>query len=471
MGKNKKKGGKAVRHDAKPEEHNEQLIGKAEPAEDPNKEAETPGEIIDGEGQSENSSIPGEDDQDQEEEEKEEENNDEENTSTLEKEIARLKEEHAEQLRMKDTEMEKLRTERDAKESQYNTLLSRISSMKDVFQNLRDSKQELENVQEQLQEYESQNLRLKNKVSSTSKENEELRTTVTTLNKEYDSMESEYENLQKQVTSYERQIEKCEIKLEHATESHSDELNAYIKEIENLTLKIQKLTVALENSHQSISDLKSERQELAHDLATSESTLSNLKQTIADLEATLNTKEESLREDCKDRDLQIKAIRAQLDTALEEKTAQGEQISSLKSQISAMEEEVFLKEKFEKEVKDKTLQIGKLRHEAIILNDHLRKAMGMLKQSSESEMVDKELISNLLISFVSIPRADPKKFEVLQLLSNFLNWDDEKKQQAGLVGGTNSIQKADKNDKGSSMSKTQSFISMWTDFLEKESER
>ena len=33
-------------------------------------------------------------------------------------------------------------------------------------------------------------------------------------------------------------------------------------------------------------------------------------------------------------------------------------------------------------------------------------------------------------------RADPKKFEVLELLSNLLNWDDEKKQLAGLIGST-----------------------------------
>ena len=91
----------------------------------------------------------------------------------------------------------------------------------------------------------------------------------------------------------------------------------------------------------------------------------------------------------------------------------------------------------------------------------------MLKQSSDSESVDKELISNLLISFVSIPRADPRKFEVLELLSNFLNWDDDQKRQAGLI-----FTPGQDNNNGSKIpSRTESFVAMWTDFLERESEK
>ena len=123
-----------------------------------------------------------------------------------------------------------------------------------------------------------------------------------------------------------------------------------------------------------------------------------------------------------------------------------------------------MKEKYEEESKQYILQIGKLRHEAIILNEHLTKALAMLKKSSDSESVDKELISNLLISFVSIPRADPRKFEVLELLSNFLNWDEDKKQQAGLISNNES-----KNS--SAVSRTESFVSLWTNYLEKESEK
>ena len=44
---------------------------------------------------------------------------------------------------------------------------------------------------------------------------------------------------------------------------------------------------------------------------------------------------------------------------------------------------------FEKEVKEKNLLIGKLRHEGVILNDHLTKAFRIIKQRNPEEMVDR----------------------------------------------------------------------------------
>lgn len=45
---------------------------------------------------------------------------------------------------------------------------------------------------------------------------------------------------------------------------------------------------------------------------------------------------------------------------------------------------------FEKAVKEKNLLIGKLRHEAVILNDHLTKALRYLKKKGkEEETIDK----------------------------------------------------------------------------------
>ena len=44
---------------------------------------------------------------------------------------------------------------------------------------------------------------------------------------------------------------------------------------------------------------------------------------------------------------------------------------------------------FEKEVKEKNLLIGKLRHEAVILNDHLTKALRYLKKGKSDDTIDK----------------------------------------------------------------------------------
>lgn len=88
---------------------------------------------------------------------------------------------------------------------------------------------------------------------------------------------------------------------------------------------------------------------------------------------------------------------------------------------------------YESEVKEKNLLIGKLRHEAIILNEHLTKALRLLKRGASSDNVDKQLMNNLLLSFLSLPRQDSKRFEVLKILSSVLNWSEEQKEIAGLV--------------------------------------
>lgn len=79
---------------------------------------------------------------------------------------------------------------------------------------------------------------------------------------------------------------------------------------------------------------------------------------------------------------------------------------------------------FEKEVKEKNLLIGKLRHEAVILNDHLTKALRFLRQRKPEDMVDRELVTNHFLHFLTLDRTDPKKFQVLQLIAALLAWND-----------------------------------------------
>ena len=52
---------------------------------------------------------------------------------------------------------------------------------------------------------------------------------------------------------------------------------------------------------------------------------------------------------------------------------------------------------FEKEVKEKNLLIGKLRHEAVILNDHLTKALRCLKKGKPEDNIDKLVSTSLVL--------------------------------------------------------------------------
>lgn len=69
----------------------------------------------------------------------------------------------------------------------------------------------------------------------------------------------------------------------------------------------------------------------------------------------------------------------------------------------------------------------------MILNEHLTKALRLLKRGTSNDSVDRQLLNNLLLSFFQLPRQDSKRFEVLKILSSVLSWDDVQKEQAGLV--------------------------------------
>lgn len=364
-------------------------------------------------------------------------------------------------------ELKKLQNERDEIETKYDTLLTRVSSMKTVFSKMKEAQYELETVQEQLKEYETQNLSLREKIKTLVKDKDELSSSITTLNKEFANLETDYETLQNDYYEKESQLKELEAKYDAERNLHTKKMNEFERQVVQNESRIQELDFLLENKKQDLIDLTSERDELKQLQNKNESIIGELNETVKQLESAIESNTNIFKGDLSQKDLQINSLRLQLDKYVENEKIHKETAVQLNAKLEAFQNEMKSQTKLEEEIKEQQVIIGTLRKENIVTTEHLRKAMGMLKQSSESETVDRELISNLLISFVSIPRADPKKFEVLQLLSNFLNWDDDKKQQAGLVNSANN----DNSARPPSSSRTQSFVSLWTDYLEKESER
>ena len=73
-----------------------------------------------------------------------------------------------------------------------------------------------------------------------------------------------------------------------------------------------------------------------------------------------------------------KQVRQSQDAASEATTA-----------LDAAKKEIERALPFEMEVKEKNLLIGKLRHEAVILNDHLTKALRYLRKGKPEDNIDK----------------------------------------------------------------------------------
>lgn len=96
----------------------------------------------------------------------------------------------------------------------------------------------------------------------------------------------------------------------------------------------------------------------------------------------LAERKRELREVVENSQAQVDELRKELKEAQSKAT---ESTTALESAKSALENAL----PFESEVKEKNLLIGKLRHEAVILNDHLTKALRYLKKGKPEDNIDK----------------------------------------------------------------------------------
>ncbi|KAK6517235.1 hypothetical protein TWF281_003900 [Arthrobotrys megalospora] len=150
---------------------------------------------------------------------------------------------------------------------------------------------------------------------------------------------------------------------------------------------------------------------------------------LSDLQMALHDIQQTRKEELRDI---VESTQAQIEALVSEKTLLQEELSAAEVRSNHFSEEIQRMSHLESEVKEKTLLIGKLRHQGVILNEHLTKALRMIKRGDPQDNVDRQLVTNLFISFLSLPRGDPKRFEVLQLIANYLKWTDEDREMAGL---------------------------------------
>jgi hypothetical protein len=68
-------------------------------------------------------------------------------------------------------------------------------------------------------------------------------------------------------------------------------------------------------------------------------------------------------------------------------------------------------------------------------------ALRRLRRNSSDVNVDRRLVTNIVLQFLTTPRADAKRFEMLTLLASILSWNDEERERAGLQRGSGGVPK------------------------------
>ncbi|KAK9462532.1 uncharacterized protein V1516DRAFT_620398 [Lipomyces oligophaga] len=311
--------------------------------------------------------------------------------------------------------VEQLQTEKEHAEAQYRSLLGKVSHIRSSLSD------RLKNDSDEI-------ARQKTTIGYLEQRNKALTETVTQLQQEVIASSDEADKLSKDLA-----------KLRQSNMASQDVL---VRERKESVMREQQLQADLHEAQRSAEDWRviateektmriasAERAEQAEQ--QSKSAISERDNLLIERNQAMD-ENESLKRAIHDAQVEraqelqaiVSKLQAQIDGLAADKSSIEDRAAKAESELSLAREDLERMRPFEREVKEKNLLIGKLRHEAVILNEHLTKALRLLKKEGPDENVNRQLVTNLFLSFLSLPRGDTKRFEVLQLISACLSWND-----------------------------------------------
>ncbi|KAI5118545.1 hypothetical protein M0805_008485 [Coniferiporia weirii] len=363
-------------------------------------------------------------------------------------------------------ELERCRKEKDDLATQYSLLVSRLNSMRTTLGNkLKQDAEELDRREQLIQQLSMQNEDMNETVQTLQNEIITSNAEAERASKELENMRSRvYEESSQEALVRERELRDLQVELERCRMERDEWEGEALEGRVNL----DEAKMALENFKRDL-ELESEvRERLSAELEMEREKATNLQSVLEDFQL---SKDHELRQAVRDRDTQL----TQVTQALAEYKHRAHTAELKLEETSATTSRTV---ELEREVKEKNLLIGKIRHEAVILNEHLTEALRRLRKNQSDNNVDRRLVTNVLLSFLTTPRADGKRFEMLNLLSTILSWGDVEREKAGLQRAsswTRTSNSAGPQSKGKGASEldlsdeTESFSQRWVEFLLKES--
>ncbi|KAF9949337.1 hypothetical protein BGZ70_001824, partial [Mortierella alpina] len=390
----------------------------------------------------------------------------------LEREVAT----NAQLLKTVKEDLQKTTNERNHFQSQHKTLLDRVSNMKSTLgTKLQADMDSINTLRQQIDQLTAQN----NDYLHTIKQLEEE---LMASHDHYEKTSRELEHLRRRLVDIQEDASAEVVEKENLIHELQSRLQREEREREDWETMAQEQRASKDQAVANMRAMERERdaaraekdslrQELDRELMS----LNNL-QTV--LEEFQSAKESEIQFALEGLYRQLNASKASLEEY--QGRAQAAEASFRSEQLRHLTLDVERARQLEREVKEKNLTIGKLRHDAVIQQGHLTEAMRRLKEENSQNTVDIPLISNLFISFLNIPRGDQKRFEILQLISGVLKFTDEQREQAGLIrkagSGLGAMTPTTSGSRSPSMEQMrqhpepkESFIDMWASFLIRES--
>ncbi|RPA95545.1 hypothetical protein L873DRAFT_1697598 [Choiromyces venosus 120613-1] len=355
--------------------------------------------------------------------------------ATLHKSLADQKEASAKDLDDAEKQLASVEEEKKTLDTQYKTLLGRVATIKsNLGERLKSDAEELERCRAMVEDLEDQNRSLNENIQDLHDQLEKSQETSKETSKELTVLRNRM-NLSQQNWAKEREdLISAEqfLREEYETTKHA------MQDWEVIALEERAVRESLGERLIELEDqISTQRAAYAQAVADKEresNAVAGLQRSLQDIQNVFSIYtymgKKARKQELRD---VVESMQAQISQLIQKGELLEKRTKGAESQLLQAQQDLERVLPFEKEVKEKGLLIGKLRHEAVTLNDHLRKALRMLKRDNADDKIDKQLVTNVFLQFVSIQRGDTKKYEVLQLISSVLDWNDEQREKAGLV--------------------------------------
>ena len=295
-------------------------------------------------------------------------------------ELYTVSSQHTEELASIKAELEECESAKEQAETQYQHLLGRVNTIRSSLgERLKADKEELAEARQQIQELESQNEAVQKRVQGLEVDIKRLEEESKDSSKELSSLRNRH-NLSQQNWLHERedfiqQTKHLREEAEAAKEAMGDWEVLAMEERsmrESLTERVADIEEQFEAQKEALEAAVAEKNSQSQ-------TLDGLQRALQEVQ---EARKRELREMVESYEEQLQALKK----VVHESDTRAVEADASKS---ALQTEVDRLAPFEKEIKEKNLLIGKLRHEAIVLNDHLTKALRFLKKAKPEDNVDR----------------------------------------------------------------------------------
>ncbi|KAL8824477.1 MAG: hypothetical protein Q9170_008141 [Blastenia crenularia] len=393
--------------------------------------------------------------------------------------LEEIQEKHDADMQIVRSQLDERTGEKEHAEAQYRNLLGKVNTIRSQLgERLKaDAKEDLAQAKGRIEELEEQCGGLRT-------ENEARSAELASMVEEREHRSKELSSLRNRTTLSQQNWTKEKGDLIRREAMAREDFEAAKQAMQDWEILAMEERSIRQNTAERISDLEEQlsTQRDAYEKAASER--DNQALTVDGLQRALQEIQDARRRELRDL---VESSQAQVESLQKQLQEVQQQASEASRTLETRQKELERAMPFEKEVKEKNLLIGKLRHEAVILNDHLTKALRYLKKGKPEDNIDKQLVTNHFLHFLALERADTKKFQVLQIIAALLGWTDEQREQAGLSrpGASNPSLRVPISPwhrtpstpalstdffPDNSSDRKESLAELWSDFLEQEAQ-